>query len=110
MWENAGGFAGALHRADDVQEVSVVTLLLRWHTPREALEAILRGCEASRPGLIGEGRIGHDIVVGTEPLTLWLLLAISYLFALEQISLSMRWPYVIDTRSVQIAIGSSLPL
>ena len=39
MRQNAGAFAGALHRADDVQEVGVVALLLRRHAPGEALEA-----------------------------------------------------------------------
>ena len=38
--ENAGGFARALHGADDVQQVGVVALLLRRHAPGEALEAV----------------------------------------------------------------------
>ena len=42
MRENARGFAGALHRADDVQQVGVIALLLGRHAPGEALEAVLR--------------------------------------------------------------------
>ena len=64
--ENAGGFARALHGADDVQQIGVVALLLRRHAPSEALEAVLRGREAGGPGLVRERRIGHDIVVGAE--------------------------------------------
>ena len=38
--QDAGGFAGALHRADDVQQVGVVALLGRRHAPGEALERV----------------------------------------------------------------------
>ena len=64
--QDAGAFAGALHRADDVQQVGVVALLRRRHAPGEALEGILRGREAGGPGLVGERRIGDDVVVGAE--------------------------------------------
>ena len=37
--QDAGGFARALHRADDVQQVGVVALLGGRHAPGEALEA-----------------------------------------------------------------------
>ena len=41
MRQNAGAFAGALHRADDVQQVGVVALLSGRHAPGEALEAVV---------------------------------------------------------------------
>ena len=70
MRENAGAFARALQGADDVQEVGVVALLLRRHAPGEALEVVAAAAfaqgEAGGPGLVGEGRIGDDVVVGAE--------------------------------------------
>ena len=53
-------------RADDVQQVGVVALLLRRHAPGEALEGVVRRGEAGAPGLVGERRIGDDVVVGAE--------------------------------------------
>jgi hypothetical protein len=68
--QDAGGFARALHAADDVQQVGVVALLLRRHAPGEALLAValaaLAQGQASGPGLVGEGRIGDDVVVGAQ--------------------------------------------
>src|ERR1035437_2742750 len=66
MRKNTRGFAGALHRANDVQEVSVVPLLLGRYTPSESLVAIERRREAGGPGLVGEGRIGYDVIIGAE--------------------------------------------
>ncbi len=66
MRENAGGLAGPSHGADDVQEIGVVALLSGRHAPGEALKAVLGGGEAGGPGLVGEGRIGDDVVVGAE--------------------------------------------
>ena len=79
MRENAGSLPRAPRGANDVQEVGVVALLLRRHTPGEALKAVLRGCEAGGPGLVREGRIGHDIVVSAK------LLAVLELEHLSQI-------------------------
>ena len=64
--QDAGGFARALHRADDVEQVGVVALLGRRLAPGEALEGVIRRGEPVRPGLVGERRIGDDIVVGAE--------------------------------------------
>ena len=61
-------FARALHRADDVEQVGVIALLLWRLAPGEALEGVAGRDEAGAPGLVGEGRIGDDVVVGAEPL------------------------------------------
>ena len=66
MGQDAGGFARALHRADDVQQVGVVALLGGRLAPGEALEGVLRWRDAGGPGLVGERRIGDDVVVGAE--------------------------------------------
>ena len=42
MRKDTRGFSRALHGPDDVQEVGVIALLLRRHTPGEALETIGR--------------------------------------------------------------------
>ena len=61
-----GAFAGALQRADDVQQVGVVALLGGRHAEGEALEGVVRRVEAGAPGLVGERRIGDDVVEGLE--------------------------------------------
>ena len=66
MRENTSRFSCALHRADDVQKVGVITLLLGRHTPSEALKAVHGGFKAGGPGFVREGRICHDVVVGAE--------------------------------------------
>ena len=65
--QDAGAFAGALERADDVQQVGVVALL--GGRRAEGLEAVVRvveRVEAGAPALVGEGRIGDDVVEGLE--------------------------------------------
>ena len=64
--QDAGGFARALHRADDVQQVGVVALRGGRLAPCEALERVCRGREAGGPGLVRKWRIGDDVVVGAE--------------------------------------------
>ena len=68
--ENAGTFAGAVHGADDVQEVGVVPLLLWRNAPSEALVVVATATftqsEAGGPGLVREGRIGDDVVVSAK--------------------------------------------
>ena len=68
--QDAGAFARALERADDVQQVGVVALLGGRLAPDEALEGVVRRREAGGPGLVGERRIGDDVVVGAELLAL----------------------------------------
>ena len=70
MRQNAGSFAGALQRANNVKQVSVVALLGGRLTPLETLERIGRRRKASAPALVGERRIRNDIIVSTELLTL----------------------------------------
>ena len=55
-------------RADDVQQVGVVALLLRAARPRRSAGSGHRfaGREPGGPGLVGERRIGDDVVVGAE--------------------------------------------
>lgn len=73
MREDARTFAGALQGADDMQEVGVVALLLWRYAPGEALESVATAAfaqgEAGGPGLVREGRIGDDVVVGTKLLS-----------------------------------------
>src|SRR2546423_10639763 len=52
-----------------MQQVGVVALLLWRLAPGEALEGVLGRGEAGAPGLVGEGRISDDVVVGAELLT-----------------------------------------
>ena len=63
MRQDAGAFALALQRPDDVQQVGKVALLAgRCAKMFEALVRIIGGIEASAPALVGEGRIGDDVV------------------------------------------------
>ena len=65
--QNARALAGALERADDVQEVGVVALLAgRRAEGLEALVGVVERIEAGAPALVGEGRIGDDVVEGLE--------------------------------------------
>src|SRR5207248_9505975 len=68
--ENAVAFARALQGADDVQQVGVIALLLWRHAPGEALESVAAAAlaqgEAGGPRLVGEWRIGNDVIVGAE--------------------------------------------
>ena len=64
--QDAGALAGALHRADDVQQVGVVALLGGRLAPGEALEGIAGRRQAGAPGLVRERRIGDDVVVGAQ--------------------------------------------
>ena len=67
MREDARALAGALERADDVQEVGVVTLLgWRDAVGLEALPWIVLGIETGAPAFIAERRIGGCIVKGLE--------------------------------------------
>ena len=65
--QDARAFAGALERADDVQQVGVVALL--GGRRAEGLEALVRVVEridAGAPAFVGERRIGDDVVEGLE--------------------------------------------
>ncbi len=64
--QDASGLSRAIHAAEDVQQVGVVALLRRRLAPGEALELVVRRREAGGPGLVGERRIGDDVVVGAE--------------------------------------------
>ena len=86
--QDAGAFARALHRADDVQQVGVVALLFGRLAPGEALEAVrCAWSEAGGPGLVGEGRIGDDVVVGAE------LLAVLELGRGQGVARRGCWPW-----------------
>ena len=65
--QNAGAFAGALERADDVQQIGVIALL--GGRRAEGLEALVRVVErvdAGAPAFVAEGRIGDDVIEGLE--------------------------------------------
>ena len=65
--QDARAFAGALERADDVQQVGVVALLGgRRAEGLEALVGVVERIEAGAPALVGERRIGDDVVEGLE--------------------------------------------
>ena len=65
--KDARAFAGALERADDVQQVGVVALLGGRHAEGlEALVGVVERIEAGAPALVAEGRIGDDVVEGLE--------------------------------------------
>ena len=68
--QDAGPFARTLHRADEVEQVGVIPLLLGRLAPGEALEGVAGRDEAGAPGLVGERGIGHDVVIGAEPLAI----------------------------------------
>jgi hypothetical protein len=48
----------------------LIALLLRRFSPGEALEGVLDRNEAGTPCLVGEGRIGDDVVIGAELLAI----------------------------------------
>ena len=65
--QDARAFAGALERADDVQQVGVVALLGgRRAEGLEAVVGIVERIEAGAPALVAERRIGDDVVEGLE--------------------------------------------
>ena len=64
MGQDAGGFAGVFHGADDVQQEGVVALLGRRLAPGKTLVGIAGGRYADAPGLDRERRVGHHVVVG----------------------------------------------
>jgi len=64
--ENDRAPAGALERGDEMEEEGVVAVLRRWDAVLEAAKRVVRGIEAVRPGLRGEGRIGHGEVEALE--------------------------------------------
>ena len=67
MRQNAGALAGALERADYVEQVGVVALLAGGRAEGlEALVWVIKRVEAGAPTLVGKGRIGDDIVEGLE--------------------------------------------
>lgn len=58
MGQDTGPRAGALERADDMQQVGIVALLGRRRTEvAEALEEILERVEPGAPALVGASRI-----------------------------------------------------
>ena len=68
--QNAGAFACALERADDVQQIGVIALLRRRLAPLKALEGIDGRRQPGSPGLVGERRIGDHIIIGAELLAI----------------------------------------
>ena len=66
--QDAGAFAGALERAQDVQQVGVVALLGRRRAVgwKRSIRVVVLGVEAGAPALVAEGRIGDDVVEGLE--------------------------------------------
>ena len=65
--QNARAFAGALERADDVQQVGVVALPGGRRAERlEAIVGIVQRIDAVAPALVGERRIGDDEVESLE--------------------------------------------
>ena len=65
--QDARPFAGALQRADDVQQVGVVALLGGRHAEGlEAFVGIVGRVEAGAPALVAEGRIGDHVVESLE--------------------------------------------
>ena len=64
--KNAGAFARAFQRANDVQQECVVALLGRWHSPYESLVGVTLWGQTSSPSLDRERRIGDHVVVGAE--------------------------------------------
>ena len=67
MRQDARAFAGALERADDVQQIGVVALFGGRHA--EGLETLPKDRCADRgrcSTLVAEGRIGDDVVEGLE--------------------------------------------
>jgi hypothetical protein len=65
--QDARSLAGCLERADNVQQVAVVALFRRRHPEgHEATERVVQRVEAVAPALVGEGRIGNDVVEGLE--------------------------------------------
>ena len=72
--KDAGAFARAFQRTDDVQQVGIVTLLWWRHAPAETLVTVAATSfaqgQAGRPGFVGERRIGDDVVIGAQLLTI----------------------------------------
>ena len=65
--KNAGSFAGALQRADDVQQVGVIALLTgRRAEVLEPLVGIALHIDTVAPAFVAERRIGDDVVEGLE--------------------------------------------
>ena len=65
--EDAGPLAGGLERADDVEEVGEVALLVgRDAVAFEPLVGIVRGIEAGGPAFVAEGGIGGGVVESLE--------------------------------------------
>ncbi len=68
--QDAGATAGALHRADDVKQVGVVTLLGGRHAPSETLVRVVGRRQTGAPGLVAELRVGDHDVVGAQLMTI----------------------------------------
>jgi hypothetical protein len=65
--KDARAGAGALERADDMQQVGVVALFGRRRTKMlEPIEPIVLRVEAGAPPLVAEGRICDDVIEGVE--------------------------------------------
>ncbi len=68
--QDAGGFAGAVHAANDVHEVGVVALLGWRHAPAKALVRVALPAVAQRqagaPLFVTERWVGHHVVVGAQ--------------------------------------------
>ena len=65
--KDAGSLAGALERADDVEEIGVAALLVGWHAVAgETLEGVVLGIKAGGPAFVGERRVGGGVVEGLE--------------------------------------------
>ena len=67
MGQDASTLAGALERADDMEEVGVVALLGgRRAEGREAVVGVVVDVDAGAPTLVGEGRIRDHVVEGLQ--------------------------------------------
>ena len=67
MGQDAGALAGALERADDVQQVGVVALFGGRHAEwLETLIRVVQRVDAGAPALVGKRRIGDHVVEGLE--------------------------------------------
>ena len=66
MGQDHRRLAGALEAFEDVQQEGIVTILGRWDAVLEALIEVASRVQAAGPILVGERRIGDDVVEGLE--------------------------------------------
>ena len=65
--KNAGAFAGGFEGTDDVEQIGVISLLVRGRSELlESLIGVIGYIHPGAPPLVAEGRIGHHVVEGFE--------------------------------------------